>query len=179
MWNFSCHDCRTQLQSYIDGELSLKARVRISRHLDRCPVCYNLYAQKRDFSRELQQVMPLVGQRGAPDFTKMWDAIQSEIPQPQPRFYQARYGLALLAFTLMLIMPFTMEHRDVSLTPPSPPAPALLAQHETPDVTEPVAVATVAASLTVESEFKSVTQLPTVPEPHNQESSRGIDGNTN
>jgi uncharacterized C2H2 Zn-finger protein len=179
MWNFNCHYCKAHLQAYIDGELTPKSRRRISQHLDRCPACYSAYAQRRDFSRELQQAIPLVGQRGAPDFKQMWGAIQAELPQPQPRFYQARYGLALLAFTLMLIVPFTMGHRDISRMPPSPPAPELLTKHETPDVTEPVAYATVAASITVASEFKPVTLLPTVPEPRNPESSRGIDGNTN
>lgn len=181
MWNFNCHYCRAHLQAYIDGELSPKARRRIAQHVDRCPTCYNAYILRRDFSRELQQTLPLVGQRGAPDFKQMWGAVQAELPRPavQPRLYQARYGLALLAFTMMLIMPLTMGHRDISLSPPSPPAPQLLAKYETPDVTEPVAIATVAASLTVESQFKSATLVPTVPEPHNQELSRGMDGNTN
>ncbi len=181
MWNFNCHYCKAHLQSYMDGELSPKARRRIALHLDRCPACYNAYMQRRDFSHELQHVIPLVGQRGAPDFKQMWGAIQAELPrqESQPRFYQARYGMALLAFTLMLIMPFTMGHRDISRMPPSPPAPELLAKRETPDVTEPVVVATIAASITVESELKPATLLPTVPEPHNQESLRGMDGNTN
>lgn len=177
MWNFNCHYCQAHLQAYMDGELSPKVRRRVSQHLDRCPACYNVYAQRRDFSRELQQTLPLVGQQYAPNFKKMWGAIQSELPQPQPRMYQARYGLALLAFTLMLIVPFTMGHRDMSRMPPSPPAPDLL--RETPDVTEPVAVATIAASITVESELRPATLLPTVPEPRNQESLRGMDGNTN
>jgi anti-sigma factor RsiW len=179
MWNFNCRYCRAHLQAYIDGELSLKSRRRVSQHLDRCPACYSIYVQQRDLSRELRQSIPMVGQRGVPDFKQMWGAIQAELPQPQPRLNQARYGLALLAFTLMLIVPFTMGHRDISLMPPSPPAPQLLEKHETPDVTEPAAVATAAASITVESEMKPATLLPTVPEPRHQESSRGIDGNTN
>lgn len=179
MWNLNCHYCQAHLQAYIDGELSPKARRRISQHLDRCTACYNVYAQRRDLSRELQQAIPLVGQRGAPNFKQMWGAIQAELPQPQPRHFHARYGLALLAFTLMLIVPFTMGHRDISRMPPSPPAPELLEKRETPDVTEPVALATVTASITVESELRPATLLPTVPEPRNQESSRGMDGNTN
>jgi len=179
MWNLNCHYCQAHLQAYIDGELSPKARRRVSQHLDRCPTCYNAYSQRRDFSRELQQAIPLVGQGGTPHFKQMWGAIQAELPQPQPRLYQARYGLVLLAFALMLIVPFTMGHRKISLTPPSPPAPELLAKYETPDVTEPVMIATIAASITVESEQKSATQLPTVPEPRHQESLRGMDGNTN
>lgn len=179
MWNFNCHYCQAHLQAYIDGELSPKARRRIAQHIDRCPACYNAYIQRRDFSRELQQAIPLVGQRGGPDFKQMWGAVQAELPQSQPRLYQARYGMALLAFALMLIVPFTMGHRDISLSPPPPPAPELWAMRETPDVTEPVALATVVASHTVESQVTSATVLPTVPEPHNQESSRGMDGNTN
>src|SRR5436190_927022 len=110
MWNFNCLYCQAHLQAYIDGELSPKARRRIAQHIDRCPACYHTYIQQRDFSRELQQEIPLVGQRNAPDFKQMWGAVQAELPQSQPRLYQARYGMALLAFTLMLVVPFTMGH---------------------------------------------------------------------
>jgi hypothetical protein len=182
MMNFNCLYCQSKIDAYLDSELSPKARRRVVQHLDRCITCYTLYVQRRDLKRELQRALPLIGQRDAPDFKQMWGTIRSELPHPeahQRHFLHARYGFVVLAMMLMLVLPLTMAHRDIPLILPSQPAAQSVLMRETPDVTEPFAMATAVASLTVESEYTPATSLPIVAEPPTQDFARGMNGRNN
>lgn len=169
IFRFACSHCQAHIDAYLDNQLSPRARRRINRHLDECADCYAFYAQCRDLRGELQRSLPLVGHttRQQPDFALMWTAIHAELP-PAPSTLDRerqgyRYGLVAVMFMLMLLLPFTMGHRDIPMIMPSPPAPDSQ-ENSTPARTQPVAIATVSASVT-ESHIKPATLLPTVPEP--------------
>jgi hypothetical protein len=160
--------CGRHLDAYLDGQLSPKARRRVAQHLSRCETCYADYARRRDLRNELQNTLPLIGtldQRA--DFTRMWHSIRTELPRGDRRRYQlqARYGLVVAMLLIMLLVPFTMGHRDLPILLPSRPAPDSTEELGTP--TQPVAMATVAVSVTQGHENENATQLPTVPEPSN------------
>lgn len=169
----SCRYCQAHLDGYLDGQLTPKARRRVAEHLARCESCYVEYVRRRDLHGELQRTLPLVGQRQMPDFARTWQAIRVELPHPtyERRRDQARYGLAAVMVMLVLLLPFTMGHRDLPLLPPRP-APDSTVKSGTPAHLEPIAIATVA--VTQRHDDHTATELPTVPEP---DAPRGIDGN--
>lgn len=173
--------CENDLDAYLDQSLPPRKRQRVARHLDACPACYRAYRQKRDLRAELQRALPLVGQRHEPDFAALWGNIQREIPQPQPVLPpgRMRLGLAALMVMMMLMLPFIAGQHEAALAQlPTYPRPLVVAT-ESPESTEPVTEASLMASLTRESQFVSVTSVPTLPEPDVQEPVRGFDGNHN
>ncbi len=63
---FSCLGIRRQLSAYLDGELSLKRRTAVERHLVRCRSCHAALESLRRLERSLQVIeVPPVG----PDLT--------------------------------------------------------------------------------------------------------------
>lgn len=174
--SIACRHCQAHLDAYLDRQLTPKARRRVGQHIARCETCYAEYVRRRDLRDELKRTLPLVGQHSAPNFARTWQAVRRDLPHPtyERRRDQARFGLAALMVMLILLLPFTMRHRDLPLILPPRPAPDVSQQGSTPAQTEPVAFATVAASVTQGHESKAATQLPTVPEPH---AIRGTNGN--
>ena len=157
--------CQAQLDAYLDGQLTAKARRRVGQHISRCESCYAEYVRRRDLRNDLQQTLPLVGQRNAPDFARVWQRVRRELPNPtyERRRYQARFGLAALMVMLILMLPFMMGHRDLPMILPPRPAPDLTQQGGTPPQIVPIA--TVAVSVIQGHETQAATELPTVPEP--------------
>ena len=135
MFNFACRYCQSHLNAYIEGELPLKARRRVARHLDECPTCYHVWLKHRDLSENLERFVPMAGQPGAPQLQRIWESIEATM-QPsslsRPRHLRMRYGFAMLMMALGLLLPLTLGNRNVPFSVPSQPAPptaATLAPH--------------------------------------------------
>jgi len=163
----ACKLCQRQIDSYLDRTLSLHARRQMAQHIDECPACYRTYVQRRDLRRELQRSVPLVGRHHHPDFDRMWGAIQAELPQPR---YQTsfQYGLVALMLLLALLVPFTMDNRDLVRALPDQPRPHTEIATETPVGGQWAVAATLAAPATAETEPALATP-PTLPEPNNKD----------
>ncbi|MBZ0301857.1 MAG: hypothetical protein K8J31_19065, partial [Anaerolineae bacterium] len=71
----------------------------------------------------------------------------------------------VLMLLLAMLVPFTMGNHELTRGVPSQPAPRTESLTETPDVTEPVAVATALASSTEASNLAGGNMPPTLPEP--------------
>ncbi|MBI5670420.1 MAG: zf-HC2 domain-containing protein [Chloroflexi bacterium] len=147
----TCRNCQAHLVAYLHNELSPHLRRRVAYHLDDCPVCYAVYVWQRDLARDLQNAVPLIGRGSQPRLNRVWAAVQADLAQPRrtPLFYQARYGLAMLAAALTLLFPWVFSGHDVTLAaPPTQPAPLLAVQ--TAGVTAPLPAGTaVALSVTL------------------------------
>lgn len=133
---FACRHCQAHMNAYIHGELSPKARIRISRHLDRCASCYAVYIRERELTRELEQRVPLIGLTSAPQLAHIWAAVQADIaPRPTPKRTDwgapLRFGLVALMFMVALLLPLSMRGRDIALAMPLPPEPqAVVERHQ-------------------------------------------------
>lgn len=165
-----CRHCRQHLDAYIAGELPLKTRRHLARHLDQCEGCYQAYRQRGELRLELQQVIPLVGKSHAPDFDALWTVIKAEIvtvEKPRMGHYQFRLSVALAMFVLLAIVPLMISGRDVTAAAlPLQPVPQTDVSL-TPTGYDPLVVAaTVTASQTKESIFIPLASAPpTVPGP--------------
>lgn len=158
-----CRYCRANLDAFLDNRLAPRARRRVAKHIDSCPACYDAYTRRRDLRRELQQGIPLVGRSHTPDFERIWSAVRVEIPRPQTRRTQYRYGFVALLLLLALLVPFTMGNHELTRAVPVPPVPETEASSETPaSADDPELVATVAASST---NMAQESAPPTLPEP--------------
>jgi len=117
MFRFTCRYCEARLTAFIHGELPLKARRRIARHLDECPACYAKYQRQRDLADELSRHIPLVGQPRPGQLLRMWSAVQAEM-SPAPRALlmrrSPRYGLVTLMLLLVTLLPLTMGNQNVA-----------------------------------------------------------------
>jgi len=161
-----CRFVQRNLDAFLDGRLSPRARRRLAHHIDTCSACYRVYAQQRDLRRELHAALPLAGHDHRPDFDRMWGAIRAELPRPQPRQTQFRYGLVALVLLLTLLTPLTMGNHELTRPVPSQPAPHPDAATETPERTgEPAALSTAVASSATLSVHAQGTTPPTLPEP--------------
>lgn len=158
-----CRYCRANLDAFLDQTLAPRGRRRVARHIDSCPTCYDAYTRRRELWRELQQNIPLVGRSHTPDFERMWQAVRVEIPRPQTRRAQYRYGFVALLLLLALFVPFTMGNHELTWAVPVPPVPEVEASTETPASTDsPKLVVTVAAAST---DMARDSAPPTLPEP--------------
>ncbi len=125
--NFACRYCRSRLGAYIHGELDLKARRRIARHLDECPACRADCIAEREIADELSRRMAFVGQLRTPQLRRMWAEIQSETWTEQaiaPRRHPKRYGLAALALLMVMVFPWTLGNQNLPFSIPTQPAPS-------------------------------------------------------
>jgi anti-sigma factor RsiW len=148
---FLCRYCKSNLDAYLDGQLSGRARRRIDRHIDTCPGCYQAYLARRDLRRELQQSFVLVGQNHQPDFARIWRAVQAEIPRRSIGRTQFRYGLVVLLMLLGLVLPFTLGNYELGRAVPSQPQPQTdEAVTEPPHRLEPDVTVTAVASNTMQ-----------------------------
>jgi len=129
----SCKQCQKHLVAYINHELSPKMRNHVSQHLDRCETCYALYLQHKQVTYELRRTLPLVGNNRPPAFDRVWAAARLDAVRRTTNYYPLRYGMAMLAITLLLLIPFALGRTNQVLAePPTQPAPLL---RVTPNVT--------------------------------------------
>ena len=139
----SCKYCQKHIVAYINHDLSPRMRNQVARHLDRCEVCYALYLQHKQTTHELCRIMPLVGDNPPPSFDRVWAAARLDAARRTTNYYPVRYGMVMLAVTLLILFPFALGRTNQVLAePPTQPAPLL---RVTPNVTaateEGVAVA--------------------------------------
>lgn len=168
----ACRYCRVHLDAYLSGELAPPARRRVAVHLDQCAACYAAYVQRREVARELRRSLPLVGYSKEPDFGQVWLRVQAEVPQGSS--HPVQYGLAALLLALMLLVPFTMGHRDVAAALPTQPAPQLIDASQTP--ARAVAIGSPTAGPTAHTlAAPAAGTPPTMPEPNMHDFSRGFD----
>lgn len=129
----SCKQCQKHLVAYINHELSPKMRNQVAQHLDQCETCYPIYLQHKRANSELQRVLPLVGNNRPPAFDRVWAAMRLDTARRTTNYYPLRYGMAMLAITILLMIPFALgRSNQVLAEPPTQPAPLLRA---TPNVT--------------------------------------------
>jgi anti-sigma factor RsiW len=129
----SCNQCQKHLIAYSSHELSPKMRAKVAQHLDHCESCYALYLQHKRTSSELRRVMPLVGNRRPPTFDRVWAAVRLDASRRTSNYYPLRYGMAMIAITVLLLIPFALGRTNQVLAePPTQPAPVL---RVTPNVT--------------------------------------------
>jgi len=129
----SCKHCQKHLVAYINHELSPKMRNQVSQHLDQCEACYALYLQHKQVTYELRRVLPLLGKNRPPTFDRVWAAARLDEARRTTNYYPLRYGMAMLAITLLLLIPFALGRTNQVLAePPTQPAPLL---RVTPNVT--------------------------------------------
>ena len=159
----ACGYCQARLDAYLDDTLNPRARRRVARHIDSCPSCYRVYVQRRELRRELQNEVPLVGRDHEPDFGRMWAAIRADLPRPKPRYAQFQLGLVALLLLLVMMVPFMMGNHELARALPPQPQPHEESAAQTAESTEPVAVATVAATSEINTEY---AVPPTQPEPN-------------
>jgi anti-sigma factor RsiW len=129
MHNLTCHECRTLLVGYINGELTQKRRWRVGQHLNECAACYARYVEQRNLAHDLRTDLNLIGQPSRPQLSHIWSSIQSDMrrAQPfQPRF-RRRYGIAVLVLVLSLLLPWSLGGDAFVLAVPLPAVPASLA----------------------------------------------------
>ena len=168
-----CRYCRAHLDAYAAGELAPPARRRVAAHLDHCAACYAVYAQRREVVRELQRSLPLLGYANPPDFGQVWLKVQRELPRGSGHSMQ--YGLAALLLLVLLLVPFTMGHRDIAAALPTQPAPHQLDGDQTPARAPARAQTVTAAPRTATLSPPAFGTPPTMPEPNTHVSSRGVD----
>ena len=159
--DIQCGECRSHLVDFVHGDVSPLLRRRVARHLDHCPACYNLYLQELDLINDLKRNVPLIGKGHQPSFDAIWAEIQTDIVKPKPRMpqFHMRYGLAMLALVIVFLVPLTMGNQNLTLaSPPTQPAP--LAQHATPNGTEPGAVETPVAISFLTGESQVTPEAP-------------------
>ena len=77
-----CDDAFYRMYHYLDGEITVWRRWKITRHLNRCPPC----AQGFDFEVELRQVISARCRDEVPPHLKrkIADAIGLELDEPPP-----------------------------------------------------------------------------------------------
>lgn len=167
----ACRYCRAHLDTYLAGELAAPARRRVAAHLDRCPACYSIYAQQRDLARELRQTLPVVGHASAPDFGQVWLHVQAELPRGSG--HPLPYGLVALLVALLLVVPFTMGHRDVPAALPTQPAPQLTSADATPTRADATSQATAVPRVSAQT-APAAGAPPTLPEPDISDVPRGF-----
>lgn len=129
----SCKHCRKHFIAYINHDLSPKVRGRVAQHLDQCEACYALYSYHKRATNDLGRTMPLVGNHRLPPFDRVWAAVRRDATSRSNQYYPLRYGMAMLAITFLLLIPFALGRTNQVLAElPTQPAPLLRA---TPDVT--------------------------------------------
>ena len=122
----SCKQCQKHLVAYINRELSPKLCDQVAQHLDHCETCYPIYLQHKRTTYELRRTMPLVGNARPPTFDRVWAAARLDAARRTTNYYPLRYGMAMLAITVLLLIPFALGRTNQVLAePPTQPAPLL------------------------------------------------------
>ena len=129
----SCKYCQKHLVTYIHRELSPKQQRKVAEHLDRCETCYALYLEHKRMANELLRIVPTVSSGRPPAFDRVWAAARLDAARRTSNYYPLRYGMAMVAITVLLLIPFALGRTNQVLAePPTQPAPLL---RVTPNVT--------------------------------------------
>jgi predicted anti-sigma-YlaC factor YlaD len=122
----SCKRCQQLVVGYIHHELSPKQKRRVAEHLDHCESCYALYLGHKRVANELRHDIPLVGDGRPPSFDRVWTAVRIDAARRTSNYYPLRYGMAMIAITLLLLIPFALGRTNQVLAePPTQPAPLI------------------------------------------------------
>jgi len=122
----SCKHCQKHLVTYIHRELPPKLHRKVSEHLDRCETCYALYLEHKRMSTELSRIVPTISAGKPPAFDRVWAAARLDAARRTSNYYPLRYGMAMVAITLLLLIPFALgRSNQVLAEPPTQPAPLL------------------------------------------------------
>lgn len=129
MRSISCHECRRHLAAYAARELPAGERQRIARHLDGCDACYAELKAQRALTQQLQQTLPQLAALPPPAFQTVWAGVrQPPLRLGAPVF--VRYGLAVMAFCLVMLLPFSFRQNvgtlSAALAQPAPLAAVIL-----------------------------------------------------
>ncbi len=129
----SCKYCQQHLVTYIHRELPPKQHRRVAEHLDRCETCYSLYLEHKRMVNDLGRIVPNISSGRAPTFDRVWAAARLDAARRTSNYYPLRYGMAMVAITVLLLIPFALgRSNQVLAEPPTQPAPLL---RVTPNVT--------------------------------------------
>lgn len=157
MFKLKYRYCKARMAAYLDGELSLDARRRVSRYIDECPDCYREYVRHRELRRELSYRMPLFGMPRTGQLERIWAGIQENVQNTsgyaRPR-YDIRYSLVALALALAFLLPMALLGEDmaaaITVTQPTPYIEQHTGETGIPYKAMHVAIATRPADLTDE-----------------------------
>jgi anti-sigma factor RsiW len=173
MFRFTCRYCEARLTAFIHGELPLKARRRIARHLDECPTCYARYLRRRDLADELSRHIPRIGQPERGQLQRVWSGIQAEMtPTPRALYLRRspRYGLVTLVLLLVMLLPLTMGNQNVAFSSVPTQAFPAAASTGTPKIqgvlTKSVSPAAIALMTSDRSTGSTNPYLQNTPEPN-------------
>ncbi len=129
----SCKQCQDHLVGYVHHELSPTLHRRVSEHLDGCESCYAAFLEHKRSVSELRRVIPMVSSGRPPSFERVWAAASADAVRRTSNYYPLRYGMVMLAISVLLLMPFAFGRTSQVLAePPTQPAPLL---RVTPSVT--------------------------------------------
>src|SRR4051794_29255149 len=101
----SCNHCQKHLVTYVHRELSPKQQRRVAEHLDLCETCYALYLEHKRIANELARIVPTIGSGRPPAFDRVWAATRLDAARRTSNYYPLRYGMAMVAITLVLLIP--------------------------------------------------------------------------
>lgn len=121
-----CRAVQGKLTAYVHGELPLKARRRVSAHLEGCHNCQMAYQRQRELIRELERDVPRVGQAHSVQLARVWSRVEGELRASAPRptiQYRASYGVAVLLFMIAMVVPYILS-RDERASEPVRTLPA-------------------------------------------------------
>lgn len=122
----SCKHCQKHLVTYIHRELPPKQHRKVAEHLDHCPICYALYLEHKRMANDLGRVVPTINAGRPPTFDRVWAAVRLDTARRTSNYYPLRYGMAMVAVTLLLLVPFALgRSSQVLAEPPTQPAPLL------------------------------------------------------
>lgn len=147
----TCRTCQTHLVAYLHNQLSPRTRRRVGQHLSHCAACYGVYVGQRGLSQELAADLPRVGQATTPQLGRVWTAIQADMARPRtvPRRHVMRYTFAVAVLVLAVLLPWSLNTRQIALAVPShPTVPLTETVTETPPSQVVMARATLTADVT-------------------------------
>ncbi len=122
----SCKHCQKHLITYLHRDLPPNQQRKIGEHLDRCQTCYTLYLEHKRISSELGRTIPIINSGRPPTFDRVWAAARLDAVRRTSNYYPLRYGMAMVAITILLLIPFALgRSNQVLAEPPTQPAPLL------------------------------------------------------
>ena len=172
MLNLKYHYCKMRLPAYLNREVSISERSRISRYIDECPRCYAEYKRQLQLKQNLEQEISKVGLPAAPQLTRMWANIQAEMNNDERIKVNLPYLVKLMSiiFLLTLLIPLAINTRNTMLSVPSQPAPInSIIRRGTPEKIHSDSSSKVAFTLTEESRLQqNLVLLQNTPVPKTQ-----------
>lgn len=125
----TCKHCQQHLLAYQNRELSPRLSAKIRKHLESCDRCYSVLHQNQQLTRELQRQMRYQPSMQAtpPAFERVWTTLQTSPKHIESqRYHHVRYGLAMLVFSMIILIPFAIGRQSYTLaSPPTQPSPLM------------------------------------------------------